>query len=264
MACSTTTSVVIPTRDRVELVRRAVQSVANQTRPAAEIIIVDNASTEPLRESDLPAPVRIIRNDSIQPLAANRNAGWATASSDIVCFLDDDDWYLPEKLADVCRAFEEDPELDFVFGHTDHIDGEGGHIVTGAGPADLNAYLLYRHIHCNAIALRRPLLSSIRFNPEMETYEDVEFIGRLLRGFRGRVIDAPHAVWVRDNRPDRITRRDWPRAWRNTMRLYDCFQDEIDADRDLRRYYHRRLAILSAYMLKPGQMVASLRGWIRA
>ena len=96
-------SVVIPTRNRVGLLRGAVASVLQQSERNFELIVVDDASTDEthvylaaLAESD--ARVRVVRHAAPKGGPEARNTGIANASASWVAFLDDDDEWLPTKL----------------------------------------------------------------------------------------------------------------------------------------------------------------------
>lgn len=94
-------SVVIPTRERPELVRRAVDSVFAQDHPGEIEVVVVFDQSEPdeslLREA--PArTVRLVRNTRTPGLAGARNSGILAAHGSLVAFCDDDDWWKPTKL----------------------------------------------------------------------------------------------------------------------------------------------------------------------
>jgi glycosyltransferase involved in cell wall biosynthesis len=96
-------TVVIPTRNRVDLLRHAVASVMHQTEPNFELIVVDDGSADatPAYLAELVASearVRVVRNATARGGAAARNAGIASARARWVAFLDDDDEWLPVKL----------------------------------------------------------------------------------------------------------------------------------------------------------------------
>jgi glycosyltransferase involved in cell wall biosynthesis len=93
-------SIVIPTHNRPDLVRRAVKSALATTDDDTEIIIVDDASSPPaaIALDDLVmanSRVKIIRNTGQRGAAGARNFGVAAAGGDIILFLDDDDALLP-------------------------------------------------------------------------------------------------------------------------------------------------------------------------
>jgi hypothetical protein len=94
-------SVVIPAWKRAELTQRAVQSVLQQTFTDFEVIVVDDASPEPIEpQLHLPADsrVRVIRRAANGGGSAARNTGFDAARAPVVCLLDSDDLWLPGKL----------------------------------------------------------------------------------------------------------------------------------------------------------------------
>jgi len=93
-------SVIIPTVNRRKQVLQAVASVTAQTRPADEIIVVDDGSTDGSAEAVRQAfpSVRLIRQEN-RGVSAARNTGIQSAAGDWLAFLDSDDRWQPEKLA---------------------------------------------------------------------------------------------------------------------------------------------------------------------
>jgi glycosyltransferase involved in cell wall biosynthesis len=96
-------SVVIPTFNRKDLILRALESVAQQTYPAIEVIVVDDASTDRTAEAVagrvFPMPVHIVRLPINQGPAGARNAGIRETKGKYIALLDSDDHWLPTKLA---------------------------------------------------------------------------------------------------------------------------------------------------------------------
>lgn len=93
-------SVIIPAYNSAACIQRAVRSVLEQTRPADEIIIVDDGSADNTADAiaAFEPAVRLIRQDNAGASVA-RNTGIQAASGDWVAFLDADDEWLPKKLA---------------------------------------------------------------------------------------------------------------------------------------------------------------------
>lgn len=91
-------SIIIPTRDRPQLLPRAVQSALSQTIADLEVIVVDDCSTQPV---DLPADprLRVIRLSPSRGGAGARNAGTEAAQGRWISYLDDDDYLLPQMAA---------------------------------------------------------------------------------------------------------------------------------------------------------------------
>lgn len=93
-------SVVIPAFNRERFLRQAVQSVHAQRpwRPA-EIIVVDDASTDGTAELAQRLDVRLIRHEENRGAASARNSGFQAASHPWVALLDSDDEWLDHHLA---------------------------------------------------------------------------------------------------------------------------------------------------------------------
>ncbi|HYC67396.1 glycosyltransferase family 2 protein [Brevundimonas sp.] len=95
-------SVIIPTRNRAGMLPRAVGSVRAQTHRELEIIIVDDASTDDTPDvvaamaAEDPR-IRSLRNPEALQNAA-RNIGMEAARGEVLAFLDDDDYWAPQKL----------------------------------------------------------------------------------------------------------------------------------------------------------------------
>ena len=93
-------SAIITTHNRQELLLRAVKSVIYQTYKNIELIVVDDASDE--RSDDLLAEYSLqyiyIPKEESKGGNYARNKGILTAKGDYVAFLDDDDYWLPQKI----------------------------------------------------------------------------------------------------------------------------------------------------------------------
>jgi glycosyltransferase involved in cell wall biosynthesis len=94
-------SVVLPTYQRPEPLRAALDSVLQQDYPGRLEVLVVFDHTPPdltLEQLGSPRQVRVLTNARQRGLAGNRNTGILAAESDLIAFLDDDDTWLPGKL----------------------------------------------------------------------------------------------------------------------------------------------------------------------
>ncbi|MFC0509386.1 glycosyltransferase family 2 protein [Micromonospora costi] len=111
-------SVVVPTRDRPELLRRAVGAVVAQAHPGpVEVVVVYDRSEPDGSLVELSRPgrrVRVIRNERTPGLAGARNSGALAAEGELIAFCDDDDEWLPGKLDAQVAALAAAPEAEFV------------------------------------------------------------------------------------------------------------------------------------------------------
>lgn len=101
--------VVLPTHNRPELLRRALESVLAQDYggEVRAVVVFDRAEPDPSLAGDR---VEVIRNTRAPGLAGARNSGVLALGTDLVAFCDDDDLWLPGKLAAQVKALEGDPD----------------------------------------------------------------------------------------------------------------------------------------------------------
>lgn len=94
-----TVSVVIPCKNMGAYVGQAIESALAQTRPADEIIVVDDGSTDDTREvvRRFPAKVKLLHGPG-RGSAISRNIAVLAASGQYIAFLDADDLWYPQHL----------------------------------------------------------------------------------------------------------------------------------------------------------------------
>jgi glycosyltransferase involved in cell wall biosynthesis len=95
-------SVVVPTRNRSALLAMTLSSVLAQRGVQQEVIVVDEGSTDEtpaVLNACRDARVRVLRHETPLGVSTARNRGAAEARGDWIAFLDDDDLWAPDKLA---------------------------------------------------------------------------------------------------------------------------------------------------------------------
>jgi glycosyltransferase involved in cell wall biosynthesis len=118
-------SVVIPTKDRKDLLREALASVRALEGPDLEfeIIVVDNCSSEDMSGVAAEFGARFV--STREPGAsATRNAGFEIASGEFVCFLDDDDTFLSGHVRPMLEFLDQNPEYAACVGQVQLADFE--------------------------------------------------------------------------------------------------------------------------------------------
>ena len=117
-------SVIIPCHNSQQWVAEALHSVAAQTRPPHEVIVVSDASTDDsvsvIKKTGVATRILTVEHRNA---AATRNAGIAVATGDWVALLDSDDLWLPNHLNDASRLLAESDDVAYM-GHQAWIDGE--------------------------------------------------------------------------------------------------------------------------------------------
>lgn len=116
-------SVVIPCYRCAPTVARAVASVAAQTVPVLELILVDDGSTDDtarvlasLRQQYPESWLKLVTLSQNGGAASARNAGWATAHGQYIAFLDADDSWHPRKIELQYQFMQDQPDVA-VSGH---------------------------------------------------------------------------------------------------------------------------------------------------
>ena len=155
---------VVPTHNRPEMMRRAVESIlAQEYDGAIEVIVVFDACDPLLPEVDVPAgrTLQGVVNERVRGLAGARNTGITGASHELVAFLDDDDAWLPGKLTVQADAFERHPAALLVGTAMVVDDGERTHErLVGSTLVDHTMLLHDRlpGLHSSSFVVRRSAL----------------------------------------------------------------------------------------------------------
>ena len=104
-----TVSVIIPAYNRSSTIARSVQSALTQTFQDLEVIVVDDGSSDAMRDIVQTIPderLRLIYHATNLGAAAARNTGMKASQAKYIAWLDSDDEWLPEKLQTQLDAFQ--------------------------------------------------------------------------------------------------------------------------------------------------------------
>ncbi|MFL5844130.1 MAG: glycosyltransferase family 2 protein [Solirubrobacteraceae bacterium] len=127
-------AVVIPAYQAERYLGEAIESVLHQPCTVAEIVVVDDGSTD--ETSALAAgfgePVRVVRRSN-GGIGAARNTGFAQTTAELVAFLDADDVWTRESLSSRLPVFA-DPGVDLVFGTSATFTERGPDGPVASGP----------------------------------------------------------------------------------------------------------------------------------
>jgi len=120
-------SVIIPVRNRPKVIHRAIDSALAQSYPVTEIVVVDDGSSDATPDSVEarrdPVPVRIIRIPTSQGAPSARNEGAAMATGELLAFLDSDDAWEADKIAQQVALLNTMPGSPAVFTNIRRIRG---------------------------------------------------------------------------------------------------------------------------------------------
>jgi glycosyltransferase involved in cell wall biosynthesis len=159
-------TVVTPSYQQSRWLERSIESVLGQGYPDLEYIVLDGGSTDGSlavieRHAD-----RLARWSSGPDggQAAAIDAGWRSATGDVLAWLNSDDFYLPGTLEIVGRWFADHPDRGFVYGRCRLVDLDGTPLGVIGGPYSRRG-LLFSHqmIPQPAAFLRRDLVEDAGF-----------------------------------------------------------------------------------------------------
>jgi len=129
-----TIAVIIAVYNGERHINAALDSVFRQTLLPAEVIVVDDGSTdrsaELLATSEYAERITLLRQANAGQSAA-RNLGCCHTSSSLVAFLDQDDQWYPNHLADLAACLAEYPNAGWCYSDFDEIDAEGRLVTRG-------------------------------------------------------------------------------------------------------------------------------------
>jgi glycosyltransferase involved in cell wall biosynthesis len=121
-----TVAVIVPTFNQARFLADAINSVLEQTRPATEIIVVDDGSCDNPAEVVAKFPkVQLLRHGNNRGVAAARNTGLRSCKTSHVVFLDADDRLLPTALETGLICIAARPDCAFVYGGHRMISEQG-------------------------------------------------------------------------------------------------------------------------------------------
>ena len=225
------------TRDRATRLRALLASLAAQRRVSFEVVVVDDGSGDETPQALRSAPgaleLRTIRLERPRGPAAARNAGWRSARSELVAFIDDDCVAEPGWLAALLEVHRAEPRA-FVQGPTEPDPRESARL--GAFTRSQRIERLGPHYQACNIAYPRALLERLGgFDEAFRHFgEDTDLAWRALETGAparwapdARVLHAVHDVGA-------VATLRGSQRWADSVRL-------VKRHPGLRRHYHRRL-----------------------
>ena len=167
-------SVIIPTFNRLELLRETVQSVRSQTFRDFEIIVVDDGSTDGSGEwLKAQGDLRVV-SQANSGIATSRNNGAAAARGRWLAFLDHDDLWAADKLEVQVEVINANPEVALVA--TRHVR-LGKRLRDPKRPKSIKGDLLAKvysesFIHTSSVMIRKDALEHIGGFPPQYRFAD--------------------------------------------------------------------------------------------
>jgi len=183
-------SVVVRTKDRPELLRQALASLAAGSYRNVQVVLVNDGGDAPELPTDYPFEVARVDLPENRGRAAAANAGIAAATGDHIAFLDDDDLAEPEHLTTLAGlASAEDARVVYTDAAVGiyEIDAEEGwrqveRRIPYSRDFDPELLLFDNYIPFNTLLIERSLFDQAGpFDPELPFFEDWDLLIRLSR-----------------------------------------------------------------------------------
>ena len=216
-------SVIIPTYNRTDYLREAVESVLAQTYPLIEILIIDDGSSDEgavtksalkqylSTDTQLPKVTYLYQENCGLVSAVNRGLG--LAQGEYIQRLDDDDRLLPEKIARSVEVFQACPVVGLVATGYYHIDATGRRIRTRSPRRCPDTKRLFNMLMgcisaCAGVMVRSLVHQKVGAYRNIKA-QDYEMWIRVAKEFQIETIDLPLAeyrqhprssIHIKDNR----------------------------------------------------------------
>jgi len=192
-------SVIIPTHNRPELLRAAINSVLNQTYQDFEIIVVDDGlerRADKVVESFNDERIKYIQHSEEKGGSAARNTGIRASQGEFIAFLDDDDQWLPEKLEIQMAKFENTPsDVGFCFSAVRNIYDDFQH--TTKVPEGINDYFdlalkwTKGFLTVTLLVKKEVLKKTGLFDESLPSHQESDLIIRIAKKYKGLGINRP-------------------------------------------------------------------------
>jgi glycosyltransferase involved in cell wall biosynthesis len=239
-------AIVTPSYNKARYLPNCLDSVLSQQGVEIDYWVLDNCSTDGtgeilrLAQERSPGKIKVIvEPDKGQAAAVNK--GFTLAKGELMCWLNADDFYLPQTLMKVERLFRDHPEVGLIYGQMRVIDANLNLIhLHSAHPPDLKVLKTLDFIPQPAAFWRRSLWDAIGpLDEELNWGFDWDFFIRAFHLTRAEFIPKPlaSAVWTQDIKTrtggiprvrelSGIARR--YDNWSNPTYLYCCYLLMID------------------------------------
>jgi glycosyltransferase involved in cell wall biosynthesis len=236
-------SVIIPTHNRVLLLKEAIQSIAQQTYRPIECIVIDDGSTEDVksivdsfsRNNSVDFEVKYLLQQNAGSQVA-RNNGTRASCGEYIQYLDSDDLLFPDKLAKQVAFLQDHPSYDAVFGDWVKGDPVNNEEVLAYAREDLIKQMLTERCVANfSILMTRRLVNKIGpWDEGLKRYQEIDY------HLRGLVLGSSYGHQKmntglhRVHNSSRITTTtgaldilDFYKKWENELTVLNRFDQEM-------------------------------------
>lgn len=267
-------TLVVPVRNRADIVLRTLDSIYNQSYRPLQLIVVDNASTDNTVEKitewrkthhDINCTVEML--SCLEPGAPNaRNFGLKHVTTPWVMFFDSDDEMRSDHIAKVVREINENPECELIYFDATVMDADGwSHPMSVHDTDVMRGHLFHCALSTQRMAIRTDLAKRVGgWDQECGIWDDLELGVRLLLATgKVRKLHGDPLVVIHPMGNDSVTGSDYA----SRTGKFESVLDKIDSHFALPQHNAEHLwiecrrMILAAMYVREGQhkLAADLR-----
>lgn len=184
-------SIVVTTHSRPILLERALRSITQQQFDDYEIILVADEGSQATYEvaaRSLRARDTFVKRSGPPGPATSRNIGINLSQGQFILFLDDDDSHRENCLLDLYQSMAAAKSEVFYFNYEtiEELRTDSSPIIKSRTPVDLSSekienLLIYNFIPNNAFAINSGVAKKIKFDENLRSHEDWEFLIAIVR-----------------------------------------------------------------------------------
>jgi len=201
-------SVITRTQNRADFLREAIRSVAGQTYPNIELIVVNDGGEDysKLVHEEVLGSIQKFSYQHIEEQTGRShaaNVGLKHCTGENIIFLDDDDWFLPEHIESLVHCLQDNTDFIAAYNNVACVRFENNQwnvINEYKEDFDANRLAYENYIPIHSILFRRKVIESeCFFIEEMDTYEDWAFwmkVSQIGAFFHNPILGAMYRVSV--------------------------------------------------------------------
>lgn len=249
-------SVIIPTYNREKTIKRAVDSVLNQTYNNLEVIIVDDCSidnTKELVDSWNNDKVKYFKLEKNSGACAARNKGIELATGEYIAFQDSDDEWFPDKLEKQMKLLKNtNTEVTFCAFEFITLDGKNNKKVPEFDVNNIEnmtkELLNQNFISTQTLLGKKSVFISNQFDKTLPRFQDWDLAIRLSKKYKISYLDEILVNLYVQN--DSITMNK-QKGYEAFKILYDKYHEDIEEDINIKYKFKTNIATLLFNMGKP-------------
>ena len=214
-------SIIIPTYNRPALLKKAIQTVLDQTYKNLEIIIVDDTSTlnnqKTIKCFDKKT-VTYLKNKTRSGAPYSRNVGIKNAKGRFIAFLDDDDEWMSEKLEKQLEAFD-GPDVGLVVCYS--LDKRFGRERISKPPDNVDHNYLLKSFNLSSTSsylVRKETLDKTGyFDVDLLSAQEYDLAMRISKHYKIKTI--PRVLMIQNAAEGQIS-ENWSKKIKGVMAIY--------------------------------------------